>query len=37
MGKIDTEAEHNIRKPTPYGNNYGLWTYVWFGYNWNKK
>lgn len=27
----------NIRKPTPLGNNFGVWTYVWFGYSWPKK
>lgn len=37
LGKIDSGSDHNIRKATPYNNNFGLWTYVWFGYSWEKR
>jgi hypothetical protein len=37
MGKIDSGANSNLRKAINYNNNLGVWTYVWFGYNWNKK
>lgn len=26
-----------MKKGIPYDANLGVWTYVWFGYNWNKN
>ncbi|CAD8140693.1 unnamed protein product [Paramecium octaurelia] len=37
LGTVDSGLVANIRKPTPVGNNFGVWTYVWFGYSWPKR
>lgn len=37
LGTVDNGLIANIRKPTPVGNNFGVWTYVWFGYSWPKR
>lgn len=37
LGLIDSGLIVNIRKPTPYKTNLGLWTYIYFGYNFNKR
>ena len=37
LGKIDTDSVANIIKVIPFGNNLGLWTYIWAGYSWPKR
>lgn len=37
MGLIDSGSEHSIKKSVAIGNRFGVWTYVWFGYSWNKR
>ena len=37
MGIVDSGAIVNIRKPTPYKSNLGLWTYIYFGYSFEVK
>ncbi|CAD8058815.1 unnamed protein product [Paramecium sonneborni] len=37
LGNIDNGLVVNIRKPTPYKSNLGLWTYIYFGYHFQKR
>lgn len=37
LGTTDRELNANIKKSIQFGKTLGLWTYIYFGYSWDKR
>lgn len=37
LGNLDSESNANIKQTIPFNSDIGIWTYLWFGYNWQTK